>query len=83
MEYLILVITWFLASCAIGIKAESYGRNTFVWFFLSGLFSPLLAGLFLWALPDGGPECPRCKEHIKAGAAACRHCQVTFTQAQA
>src|SRR5258708_2899376 len=45
---------WLALSIIVGVAANTRGRNPVGWFFLSILFSPLLAGLLVLALPNQG-----------------------------
>ena len=48
-------IFWVGFSVVVGIAASKRNRSGALWFFLSLIFSPLLAGLFVLALGDSKP----------------------------
>jgi type IV secretory pathway protease TraF len=45
---------WLALSVIVGVAANTRGQNPIGWFFLSILFSPILAGLLVLALPNYG-----------------------------
>jgi hypothetical protein len=45
------LVGWILCSAVVAVGANTRGRSNFGWFLLSLVISPLLAGLFLLALP--------------------------------
>lgn len=45
---------WFLCAVVVGIVASTFGRSGFVWFLLSIVMSPLLAGILVLVLPRVG-----------------------------
>jgi hypothetical protein len=51
MSLLTGLIGWILFSAVVGVGANTRGRNGFGWFALALVTSPLIAGLFLLALP--------------------------------
>ena len=76
---------WILFSVVIAIGAGSRGRSGIGWFFLSLIFSPLLALILLLLLPSlrqdasaPTPEthvkCPDCRELVLNEARVCKHC---------
>lgn len=72
-----IVIAWFVASIVVAIIAASRGRNSFGWFLLALLISPLIAGILVLALgskSEAGRRCPDCAETVRAEARKCRHC---------
>jgi hypothetical protein len=70
-----IIIFWIGLSMAVGAWASGRDRNGFGWFFLALLISPLLAGIFLLIAGQAGPPCPFCREHVRADAIVCKHCQ--------
>lgn len=46
------LLFWLALSGIVGVAANTRGRNPIGWFFLSVLFSPILAGLLVLALPN-------------------------------
>lgn len=77
-----VVFGWFLLAIACGIFADRKGRSGVAWFFIAMLASPLIAGIFLLALPEaetsGGfsilRRCVKCREQIRRDAQVCKHC---------
>jgi hypothetical protein len=47
-----ILILWLGFSVAVGLAANSRGRDGVGWFFVAALLSPLIAGLFVLALPS-------------------------------
>ncbi len=45
------VIFWLTLAVIVGVAANTRGRSPVGWFFLAVVFSPLLAGLLVLALP--------------------------------
>jgi hypothetical protein len=86
MEFLMLVLGWFVLSIVVMILADRRGRMSVIWFFLSLVISPLLAGLLVLALPNLTEEraaaerapCPMCAEPIQRTANLCPHCRSTL-----
>lgn len=93
-----LMIIWGLALLAIdiwaatvvGTAATERGRSYAAWFFLSLLFSPVLAGVLLLLIGEQNPRailsyeaerlrpCPFCAEKIQKAATFCRYCHNSF-----
>lgn len=46
-----VVFFWLLFSLVVGVAANTRGRSGIGWFFLAAVISPLIAGLFVVALP--------------------------------
>ena len=76
-------IVWVLLCILVGIYANSKGRSSFGFFFISLILSPIIG--FLMALIAAPHEdeimknknlkkCPYCKELIKEDAIICKHC---------
>jgi hypothetical protein len=78
MEFLFMfLLFWLGAAAVVAVGANTRGRDSTGWFLLAILISPLLAGLFLIALPRGTRgqrKCPSCAEYIKTEATVCKHC---------
>lgn len=76
------VAGWFLLAIACGIFADKRGRSGVGWFFIALVASPLIAGVFLFALPLKESasafsilrRCNRCREQIRRDADVCKHC---------
>lgn len=47
-----LIVLWILVSVLVGFVASAKGRSAVGWFFISLMFSPLIALLALCAVPD-------------------------------
>lgn len=85
-----LLIFWFVGAIIVGIFASNKARVGFGYFMLSLLFSPVLIGLLVLALPNlkvkpimaGGEiatatshvRCPDCRELVRKDARKCKHC---------
>jgi uncharacterized membrane protein YcfT len=52
MEIMLLIVLWIVFAIPVGVAADARGRNFFVWFLLSVLFSPFLSVLLLIAWPS-------------------------------
>lgn len=76
------VLAWVVFSLAIIFLARRLDRSGIVWFLLSLVISPLLAGIILLALGQNGKKCPKCAEKVKKDAHVCRHCGFDFTGPQ-
>ncbi|TIQ85259.1 MAG: zinc ribbon domain-containing protein [Mesorhizobium sp.] len=50
------LIFWLGFSLIVGVAASKRNRSGAAWFFLSLIFSPLLAGLFMLALGENKPS---------------------------
>ncbi len=48
---LITLVPWVALAAVVGVAANTRGRDGGVWFFFAVIISPLIAGLFLLALP--------------------------------
>jgi hypothetical protein len=85
-----LLAFWILCSIVVGVIANSRGRGTLTWFFVSVLISPLLALILVLVMgrPPGSPDpanpeapreethvrCPACRELVRKDARKCKHC---------
>jgi hypothetical protein len=47
-----IIIGWLLLSAVVSVAASSRGRNGIVWFLIAIVISPLIAVLFVFALPN-------------------------------
>lgn len=47
-----IILVWLVFAVIVAVAANTRGRNAFGWCILALLFSPLLVGLFLLALPN-------------------------------
>jgi hypothetical protein len=71
----IIFIVWIGLSAFVGYLAHTRSRDPTGWGLLALIISPLVAGICLFVLPEGGSrKCPSCAESIKAEAKACKHC---------
>jgi hypothetical protein len=82
-----IIALWLVLSIAVGIWADTRGRNGVGWFFLAALISPLLGAIFLAvtrnlrtgvasAEPTAATHtrCPKCAEFVLPQATVCKHC---------
>lgn len=78
-----IVVLWAALSAVIAIVARRRGRGGFIWFLISFVISPLVAGVLVMVLPEGNDgeigdgykkRCPYCDEMIRAAANTCRYC---------
>lgn len=88
---------WILSSIVVGVIANSRGRGTLTWFFVSLVISPLLGLILVLAMgrPPGSvdpanPEapreethtrCPDCRELVRRDARKCKHCGAALVPA--
>lgn len=85
---MVILFVYFLFSLFVAAYANLIKRSGFAWFFISLIFSPLLAFVALIVL--GRPtlpgllaglnlkKCPQCAEKVKKGAKVCRFCGHEF-----
>jgi len=91
LSFYLIFLVLFLIGLSIGVSAVAGQRNRspLAWFFISLICSPLMAILYLSALPietnletDGRVSCPRCCERIRSYAKVCPFCGVERTSGQ-
>jgi hypothetical protein len=56
MDIITIFLFWIGFAVVVGVAANTRGRSGLGWFFLALLFSPLLAGLLLLALPSAAGQ---------------------------
>ena len=73
-----IIFFWIIFAVAVGLLAIRFGRSFVIWLFVSLVFSPLLAVIFLLILGTAR-KCPQCKGGIDKDAKKCRHCGSDIT----
>jgi hypothetical protein len=79
------IIGYFALSIAASFLATRRGRNGFIWFAISILFTPVVAFAFILSLDDldsitikvnakTHTRCPECREYVLNSASKCKHC---------
>jgi hypothetical protein len=73
------VLVWFVLSVLIGMWAGRRGRSSGAWFFISLMFSPLLAAACILCFANLNTQiCPACAEPVRKEAAICKHCHTNL-----
>ena len=73
-----VIVLWIVFALLIGVWANSINRSGIIWGLVSLIISPLITGIILLIAGSNHPNCPVCKEVVKAGALVCKHCGQTF-----
>lgn len=79
----LFILAWLGLAIGTALVAKLRGRNPAAWFGIAAVGSPLMAMLFMLALPvlpdpvsDEREQCSRCYERIMTCAKVCPHCGV-------
>jgi hypothetical protein len=72
----LIIVFWLGLAVAVGAIAVGRDRSGIGWFLLAVIISPLIAGIFLLIVGEGGTDrCPFCAEKVKSKARICPHCR--------
>jgi len=64
----------------ISVWASKLNHSWILWGVISLITSPLIAGIILLIVGTDHPNCPSCKEVVKAGSRICKHCGQRFKE---
>jgi hypothetical protein len=84
-----LFILWLALAIIVAILASKRGRSGILWFLISVVISPLIAGLLVLVLSNQSlgnkqitvkthKKCPDCAEFVMRDAKVCKHCGANF-----